>query len=79
MVEMPGDWKVWVIIDRKLLAKDINTLTRILTRERMAVTVSASNPDEAEEKARALLQRSLKTPACYVKALNTRRMPTGVS
>ena len=76
MAEAPGDWKVCVIVDRKLLARDINTLTRILTRERMAVLVSASSSEEAEEKARELLQRSLKTPACYVKALNPRRLPT---
>ncbi len=76
MAEAPGDWKIWVIIDRKLLTKDINTLVHILARQRMAILVSASSEAEAIVKARELLQRSLKTPACYVKALNPRRLPT---
>ena len=74
MAEEPTDWKVQVTLDRVALAKDITTLVRILEQQRVTVIVSASSREEAEEKAKAHLQRSLKAPACYVKALTPRRM-----
>ena len=76
MAEEPTDWMVQVTLDRRALAKDITRLTMILARQRVAVLVSASSREEAEEKAKTQLQRSLKTPLCYVKALNPRRLPT---
>ncbi len=76
MAEEPTDWMVQVTLDRRALAKDIDTLVHILARQRVAVLVSASSREEAEEKAKAQLQRSLKTPLCYVKALTPRKLPT---
>jgi len=76
MVEEPSDWRVDVTLDRGALAKDINTLVHILARQRVFCLVSASSQEEALEKAKAQLQRSLKTPMCYVNALNPRKLPT---
>jgi len=74
--EKPTDWKIQVTLDRKALLEDITRLTRILARQRVAVTVSASSREEAEEKAKEHLMQHIEVPWCYVKALNPRRLPT---
>ncbi len=76
MAEAPGDWKVMITLDRKLLVRDIDAMVHILARQRMSVIVSASSGEEAEEKAGAVLQRGWRTRSCYVKALTPRRLPT---
>ncbi len=44
MAEAPGDWKVAITLDRKLLIRDIDAMVHILARQRMSVLVSASSP-----------------------------------
>lgn len=76
MAEGPTDWTVQVTLNRKALVEDITRLTMILARQRVAVIVSASSREEAEEKAKEHLMRHVEVPWCYVKALNPRRLPT---
>jgi len=76
MAERPTDWKVQVTLDRKALAEDIIRLTRILARQRVAVIVSASSREEAEEKAKDHLLLQAGISKFYTKALNPRRLPT---
>ncbi len=76
MAEAPGDWKVRVTLDRKLLVRDIDTRVHLLSRQRMYLIVSASSQGEAEEQAMAVLRLGIRSSACYVKALTARRLPT---
>ena len=76
MAEAPSDWKVQVTLDRKALVDDIAKLVRMLARQRVAVIVSASSREEALEEARGRLLLHVGVPACYVKALTPRRLPT---
>ena len=75
MAEAPGDWKVQVTLDRKDLVETINRAARSLARQKIYYIVSASTEAEALEKAKAVLERDLKIPVCYVKVLTPRRLP----
>lgn len=76
MAEAPTDWKVQVILDRKAIVEDITRLAQILARQRVAVIVSASNSEEAIDKARAHLELHAEISESYMKAFNPRRLPT---
>ena len=76
MAEGPTDWKVQVTLDRKALVEDITKLVQILARERIYYTVAASSRSEAMEKAKACVQRIGGVPACYVRSLDPRKLPT---
>lgn len=76
MTEEPTDWRVAVVLDEGPPIEDIDKLVRILARQRMIITVSASSREEAEEKARAHAQRYAGIPSVYVKALHPRKLPT---
>jgi len=76
MAEELTDWKVQVVLDRKALVEDITKLAQILARQRVAVIVSASSRELAEEKARVYLPLHAGISWCYVKSLSSRRLPT---
>jgi hypothetical protein len=76
MAEAPSDWKVQVTLDRKAIVEDIDRLVRMLARQRVAVTVSAWNDEEAIAKARAHLELHSDISEAYMKAFNPRRLPT---
>ena len=79
MTEEPTDWVVQVILDRGAIVDDITKLVHVLGRQRISYTVSASSGEEAIAKAAERLKRHTGVQGYYVKALNPRRMPTGVS
>ena len=70
------DWKVQVILDRDTLVADIAKLAKILARQRVAVMVSASNREDAEERAKQYLRLYIGIPEVYLKTLHPRRLPT---
>ena len=76
MAEKPTDWKVAIVLNRKALVEDIDKLVRILARQRVIVTVSASRREDALKKAEEHLQRINGIPMVYVKAMHPRKLPT---
>jgi hypothetical protein len=76
MAEAPSDWKVQVVLDKKAIVEDITKLAQILARQRLAVIVSASSREEAEEKAKNHLLLHAGISEAYLKAYNSRRLPT---
>ena len=77
MAEGPTDWKVVVVLDRRALVEDIDKLVRILARQRVIVTISASSREEdALKKAEEHLQRINGIPMVYIKAMHPRKLPT---
>lgn len=76
MAEESTDWKIQVVLDRKALVEDIAKMTKILARQRVIITVSASSREEALKKAEEHLQRYSGIPTVYVKTLHPRKLPT---
>lgn len=76
MAEELSDWKVQVTLDRKALVDDIDNLVKMLARQRVAVIVSASDSEDAINKARAHLELHAGIFSEYMKAFNPRRLPT---
>ena len=70
------DWKVQVILDRDTLVADIAKLAKILARQRVAVIVSASDREDAMERAKQYLRMYIGIPEAYLKTLHPRRLPT---
>ena len=76
MAEAPSDWKVQVVLDRKAIVEDITKLAQILARQRVTVIVSASDSEDAIDRAKTHLILQTGILESYMKAFNPRRLPT---